>query len=284
MGVVAEIERKLSELRCRDQENGVPEIRTSTMTHLVWCPPEWLPKARATLAGLLERHPARTIFLIPEPGRGEVSVARVQLKEFELGGEGREVLSEVLELRLRGNGMHHPASIVLPLLVSDLPVFCRWRGEPRWDSSELHELLGVVDRLVVNSSEWRGVPRSYERLLEIFGRTTVSDIAFSRTLLWRRRLADLWPEIASLEKLRVEGPRADAELLAGWLRSRLRRDVALSRREAPPVTAIWVDGKPVAWPGESPTGSDLLSAELDQFGRDPVYEAAVRAVTQSGRR
>jgi hypothetical protein len=50
------------------------------------------------------------------------------------------------------------------------------------------------------------------------------------------------------------------------------------------VRAIWVDGKPVAWPGESPTGSDLLSAELDQFGRDPVYEAAVRAVTQSGRR
>src|SRR5262249_15611398 len=112
------------------------------MTHLVWCPPEWLPKARATLAGLLERHPARTIFLLPEPGRGEVSVARVQLKEFELGGEGREVLSEVLELRLRGTAMHHPASIVLPLLVSDLPVFCRWRGEPRWESGEFHELLG----------------------------------------------------------------------------------------------------------------------------------------------
>jgi hypothetical protein len=24
------------------------------------------------------------------------------------------------------------------------------------------------------------------------------------------------------------------------------------------------------------TGSDLLSAELDEFGRDPVYEAAAR--------
>ena len=56
----------------------MPELRTSTMTHLVWCPPEWRAKARATLAGLLERHPARTIFLIPERRRpgGDRGVAR----------------------------------------------------------------------------------------------------------------------------------------------------------------------------------------------------------------
>jgi len=29
--------------------------------------------------------------------------------------------------------------------------------------------------------------------------------------------------------------------------------------------------------GEMPDPSQLLSAELDQFGRDPVYEEAVRA-------
>ena len=44
-------------------------LRTSTMTHLVWAPPAWLPQARATLAGLRDRHPARTILLVPEPRR-----------------------------------------------------------------------------------------------------------------------------------------------------------------------------------------------------------------------
>ena len=68
-------------------------------------------------------------------------------------------------------------------------------------------------------------------LAELFDRVAVSDIAFSRTLPWRRRLAELWPGIGTIEKLRVEGPRADAELVAGWLRSRLKRDVALTRRE-----------------------------------------------------
>ena len=41
---------------------------------------------------------------------------------------------------------------------------------------------------------------------------------------------------------------------------------------------MWVDGEPVESPGELLNGSELLSAELDQFGRDAVYEAAVRAV------
>ena len=35
-----------------------------------------------------------------------------------------------------------------------------------------------------------------------------------------------------------------------------------------------VDGEPCQLPRERLSGSDLLSAELDEFGRDPVYEAA----------
>ena len=49
--------------------------------------------------------------------------------------------------------------------------------------------------------------------------------------------------------------------------------------DADELTAIAVDGEPCAPPHERVTGSDLLSDELDQFGRDPVYEAAAgRAV------
>ena len=80
-----------------------------------------------------------------------------------------------------------------------------------------------------------------------------------------------------------EGPRADAELLAGWLRSRLRRNVKLTRRDAGVVQAVWVDGEPVAEFSKEPLGaSDLLSAELDQFGRDPVYEEAARSTLRAG--
>jgi len=278
VGVVSDIERQLGKLRVLEEADGMPELRTSTMTHIVWCPPEWHAKARVTLAGLAERHPARTIFLSPQSGRKSEVVARAELKGFQLPGMAHEVLSEVIQIRLHGDAVHHPGSIITPLLVSDLPVFCRWRGEPIWGSGELEEILGVTDRLVVDSSEWRRPPAAYAELASLFERTAVSDIAFSRSLQWRRRLADLWPGIASITKLRVEGPRADAELIAGWLRSRLKREVSLTRRNAESIQAIWVDGDAVVPAGDLLSSSELLSGELDQFGRDPVYEAAVRAV------
>ena len=279
MGVVDQIEDKLARLREKESGDGGPVLRTSTMTHLVWAPPAWLPQARATLAGLRDRHPARTILLVPESRRATGITARVGLYAIEMEGS-RDAYAEVIEVGLHGDAIAHPASIVLPLLISDLPVFCRWRGEPDWKSPQLRELLGVIDRLVVNSSEWKGLPAAYEQLTGLFDRVAVSDIAFSRTVAWRGRLAERWPRIKTVAKLSVEGPKADALLLAGWLRSRLRRDdVGLSWRNADEVVSVRVDREPVEAPvGDGETGPDLLSNELDAFGRDFVYEAAVRAV------
>jgi Glucose-6-phosphate dehydrogenase subunit N-terminal domain len=276
MGVVSEVERELARLRYAQQEDGVTGLRASTMTHLVWAPPRWLEQARKTLAGLDERHPARTIFLIPEPQQSGGVRARVRLRETAIEG-GREVLAEVVELRLRGAAVEHPASLLLPLLVPDLPVFCRWRGEPPWGTTQLAEIVDVVDRLVVDSNEWSGLPAAYERFVHLFSTAAVSDIAYARTLPWRVRLAELWPGIGTAERLRVEGPKADALLLAGWVRSRLRREIRLTRRSANTLSGVWVDGEPLEPPSEPvPSGSDLLSAELDAFSRDPVFEAAVR--------
>lgn len=278
VGVVAEIERKLSRSRCEKDTDDVPDLRTSTMTHVVWAPPAWFPRARRVLKGLAERHPARTIFLVPLTGRRSEIEAEASVETFQLDG-GREVVSEVIEIRMRGDAVRHPASLVVPLLISDLPAFCRWRGEPGWQSGEFRELATVVDRLVVDSSEWKGrLPTAYESLAGVFDRVATSDIAWRRTLPWRVSLAGRWPGIRSIERLSVEGPHADALLLAGWLRSRLRRDVALSRRAADAVEVVRVDGDRVEPPAVPPlSSSDLLSAELDVYARDPVYEAAVRA-------
>ncbi len=283
MGIVGEIERRLALLRAREEGDGMPDLRTSTMTHIVWAPPQWLPLALRTLAGLAERHPARTIFLVPERGRRTEVTATATVRDFDVDRLAREVVSEVIEIRLRGSARRHPGSIVLPLLLSDLPVFCRWRGEPAWDSEALAEIVDVCDRFVVDSSEWRGVPGCYARLDGLFDRVAVSDIAFARLRPWRESLAGLWPGIATMERLRVEGPRAEAELLAGWLRSRLQRPVSLTRRRADVLSELRVDGRVVAAAPPPATASDLLSAELDQLARDPVYEEAARAAAAATR-
>src|SRR5439155_19467000 len=95
---------------------------------------------------------------------------------------------------------------------------------------------------------------------------------------WRRQRASLWPEIASVERIRVKGTAAQAYLLAGWLRSRLRHPVAVEHEPADRLEAVDVDGRPAPFPpGEPPDPSDLLSDELDIFGRDRIYEAAAKA-------
>ena len=66
-------------------------------------------------------------------------------------------------------------------------------------------------------------------------------------------------------------------MLAGWLRSRLDHDVELVHEESEQLESVSVDGEPCQLPRERLSGSDLLSAELDEFGRDPVYEAAAIA-------
>jgi glucose-6-phosphate dehydrogenase assembly protein OpcA len=272
---IGEIERALNE----ERPAGIQ--RTSVMTHLVWAPKTWLEAAERTLAGMEERHPSRTVILTPEPGRKDGLDAVVDVVSYEMAGSDRCVSSEVVELRLKGPRARAPASVVMPLLISDLPVFCRWRGEPAWDSPELEQLVRVVDRLVVDSAEWKGLPAAYGRLASLFHRLAVSDIAWTRTRDWRGALAELWPGIASAGTLEVTGPQAEALLLAGWLRARLGTSVALVHRAGRSLRRVAVDGTRVGPPrGDPPPPSDLLSEQLDVFGRDSIYEGAVEAALE----
>jgi hypothetical protein len=276
------VESALAQLRAATTAaGGPPVIRTSVMTHIAWVPEEWREQATKALAGMAERHPSRTIVLEPKPDSGKNRVdATVTLETYAVPGSDRSICSEIISLELQGTRAKAPASIVEPLLISDLPVFLRWRGEPPWGSPELDQLVRVVDRLVVDSTEWDDLPYPYRRLIELFERTAVSDIAWSRTSRWRALLASLWPDIADVASIRVHGTQAQGNLLAGWLRSRLGRDeITLEIDEHETLEGIDLDGKPAAFPpGDPPSPSDVLSDELDRFTRDPVYEAAVRSI------
>jgi hypothetical protein len=276
---IAQIEQELARLRdASSQEDAQPNLRTSVMTHIAWVPPAWQSKAEETLAGMAERHPSRTLLLVPRPDEPDGIDAVVSLRCFPIGD--RAICGEVIELTLRGTRASAPASIALPLLISDLPVFCRWRGEPEWGSAEFDQLVGIVDRLIVDSTEWEGLPAPYANLIPLFDRVAVSDIAWDRTERWRTLLASLWPGIAAVEKVRVHGTAAQAYLLAGWLRARLGHDLDVEVDEHDRLEGIDLDGEPAEFPpGRPPNASDVLSSQLDRFSRDAIYEAAVRAAT-----
>jgi glucose-6-phosphate dehydrogenase assembly protein OpcA len=276
-----EVGNALAALRAQSAREGAPpNLRTSVMTHLAWVPEPWVEQARAALAGMGEEHPSRSILLFPQPDAGTSQIdALVSLECYAVPDVDRLICSEVIELQLLGTRAKAPASVVEPLLISDLPVFLRWRGEPPWGTVELDQLVDLTDRLIVDSTEWDDVPYPYRHLVKLFDRTAVSDIAWSRTSRWRTHLATLWPEIADVRVVRVHGTVAQAQLIAGWLRSRLERDdIQLEHVASERLEGIDLDGKPAPFPpGDAPPPSEVLSEELDHFSRDRVYEAAVQA-------
>ena len=277
---LADVDTALARLRSQAAADG-PGMRTSVMTHIAWVPFGWREPARAALAGMAELHPSRTILLFPEPNADDNRIdARAEVERWEVPDTDRGLVTEVVELTLRGSRTQAPASIVEPLLISDLPVFLRWRGEPSWGAPELEQLVDITDRLIVDSTEWDNVPDSYTRLAELFPRCAASDIGWARTSRWRSHLATLWPGIAEVQTMRVRGTAAQAWLLCGWLRSRLGHELALEHDDAEKLLGVALDGEPVGLPpGDPPTPSDVLSDELERFTPDPVYEAAVLAAT-----
>jgi hypothetical protein len=273
---IGEIDREIALLRL-DRKSGEAIQRTSVMTHIAWVPGEWMEAAEDVLAGLAERHPSRTIVLVPDPDADDGLEGNVEVSCFP-SGPGRPVCTETIRLRLCGGRAAVPASVVQPLLLPDLPVFLRWRGLPPFDEQPFQELLDVVDRLIVDTTEWPGLPQPYTRLAEVFDRVVVSDIAWARTSRWRPQLASLWPGIADVERIKVTGTEAQACLLAGWLRSRLGHAVELEHDPSDRLVGVDVDGEPALFPpGDPPDPADLLSDELDRFTRDRVYEEAARA-------
>ena len=263
---VRDVQRALCELReASAEETEGPDLRTSVMTHIAWVPAEWREAALDTLEGLAERHPSRTILLFPEPDQSDGLDAKAAVLAYTQRGTRRNIATEVVELTLRGRRSAVPASIVTPLLVSDLPVFVRWRGEPPFGAQELEQLVELADRLVVDSAEWERYSAAYSELAQLFDRVACSDIAWRRTLPVRRALAAQWPGIADETEVRLSAGAAERCLVQAWLRSRLggRHEVLED-----PAAALRVEPRP---------SSELLSAELDELGRDQIYEEAVRA-------
>ena len=279
---IRQIEQELGRLRHAAAAPGnAPNLRTSVMTHIAWVPEKWVDAATDTLAGMGERHPSRTILLFPRPDepRDELD-GEVDLRCFVRAGEQGQVCSEVISIQLCGPRASFPASVAVPLLIPDLPVFLRWRGEPDPDAAALKELTGVADRLVVDSDEWSDCDGAFRRLPEIFDWIAVSDIAWTKLQPWREACAALWPEVAEADSLRIAGPRGETLLLWGWLQARLRRELALEHEPAGEVELVAIDGDEVEPPRATrASASDLLSDQLEIFSRDRIYEEAVRALS-----
>jgi glucose-6-phosphate dehydrogenase assembly protein OpcA len=249
------IERELSRMRraaaAHAKEQGQALGRTSVLNLVVYAEREaHARRAARTVNDLALRHPSRAIIVLADRDREGV-VASVQLHCHVPQADGaKPVLYEQILARVRGDFDERIASVVIPLLVPDLPVFLWWTGTPPGEARHLDDLVILADRLIVDSADFARPDRTLPDVAHLVRhRVGITDLNWGRLTHWRELIAQFFdvptwrPFLGGITGIRtgfavdMDGRDihpSQALLLLGWLASGLgwRKVEALAPSEA----------------------------------------------------
>ncbi|MDP9319805.1 MAG: glucose-6-phosphate dehydrogenase assembly protein OpcA [Chloroflexota bacterium] len=242
---VAALERELARMRrsmgAHAKEQAVPVARASVLNLVVFATRDaHARRAAATIDQLATRHPSRAVVLLADRRR-EGNAPGLEM-HYHLSHPGglQQVSYEQILIRARGDADQRLASAVIPLLLPDLPVFLWWTETPPVDAPYFEQLLGLADRLIVDSGDFARPDRTLARLHAVaragHGRYGLTDFNWTRITAWRELVSQFFdvpawrPFLDGVTGIRI-GFAVDADgreihpsqalLLIGWLASRL---------------------------------------------------------------
>ncbi|WP_230487250.1 glucose-6-phosphate dehydrogenase assembly protein OpcA [Nocardioides anomalus] len=243
-------------------------------------------------------HPARVLGVILGDGRGASQVdAQV--------GTGSGWTGETALIKLSGEVVKHPDSVVLPLLLPDSPVAVWWPTDPPLDPAA-DPLGALAQRRITDSAN---VSRNHAAVLrnqcKAYTRGN-TDLAWTRLTPWRALLAaalDQHPLKVTGGSVTAERANPSADLLVAWLHSRLGVAIERKNSKGPGVTAVELTTKEGPIRIDRPDGRlatysspghpdrpialrrrdvhELLAEELRRLDKDDVYASVARALTRS---
>lgn len=192
--------------------------------------------------GLTASHPNRTVLVIVRDNAEPQLEAFVQANCLLAGPGVPQLCGEQVTIDARGAPAGQVASLVLPLLVPDLPVALWLPGPKPFADPLLPRLRGVVNRVIVDSREFVE-PGAELAAMAAFalpqqpahtqGTPAVSDLTWASLTPWRELTAQffdtkpLLPHLQRIDRVEIDyipsgQPNPIVGLLAaGWLASRL---------------------------------------------------------------
>lgn len=256
---VDHIESELARLRY--EAAGEPSgghgfaIRTSLLNLVVYAEDEESVRAAGqTILRLSGHHPSRTLLVTARPGGGEARIdARLAAHCHIAAGLEQQVCCEEVTLAIAGPAADHLHSIVVPLLVPDLPVYVWWDAPLPADTHVFEEMMESADRLIVDSAQLAGpgpALAGIAALRRIPGRGA-GDLNWQRLDTWCRVAArhlgaaplnHLLGDVTRIEAGYAggagEAPSAQAYLLLGWLARRLGWDTTNAAGAEPGTASV----------------------------------------------
>ena len=241
-------------------------------------------------------HPSRILLVTNGRARADRLDATIRA--------GEDAPGEIVSLKFHGQLQHHRDSVVLPLLLPDLPVIVWWPGRsPKAPGQDPIGRLG--NRRITDAM---GDPNPL-RALEVRARNYCpgdTDLTWTRLTRWRGLLAaalDAYPMDVTRASVSAAPANAAGTLLAAWLSDRLDLPVTVDRgRPGIGITGVSLgagedDIKVVRTDGGLAVFSapglpqrlvalprrdlnTLLVEELRRLGDDPIYAEAMSALVR----
>ncbi len=200
-------------------------------------------RVQQTIAELSDIYPSRATVLVADPAQDTGVAAgmdvRVDLLEQPATRGRPAIVYECVTVDVSTENERQLASIASPLLVPDLPDFLWWSADTAQGGSLFSELVGISDRLIVDSALSRHAAGAMQSLLRFVcapgDHAALSDFAWARLTPWRRLTSQFFDVPAMLPILDLideatltyaNSPSTwsgftSALLYAGWLGSRL---------------------------------------------------------------
>ena len=254
-------------------------------------------EVEAAVSIAASKHPMRVLMVLRH--NIEAPVPRLDA-EVSIGG--RYGPGETVILRMYGRLALHAESVTLPLLAPDAPVVAWWYSET--PEVIAYDPLGVfADRRITN------VIRDPDPSAALRQRATDyapgdTDLTWTVITPWRAALASAFDTVqVEATAVTVYGNPVDpsAQLLAGWLSSRLGLYVPVEKAEGKYISSVSIefgDGRTIEMRNEGyklvmirpdqmdsiapfppRTTGDVLAEELRRLDADETYAEALGAVT-----
>jgi glucose-6-phosphate dehydrogenase assembly protein OpcA len=219
----------------RTGHDDVRPVRTAVLTLVAVCNDgSSADHVAAVVRRLATNHPSRVISIIADRDATPDGVdADVALECSAVGG-AEQICAETVRLVVRGKPALHLVSVVMPLLLPDVPVVLWLAGAPPLEQALHGAVVAICERIVLDSDAYDdplGTLRALQAAQRRHGHLPIGDLAWSRLVVWRELLAqsfdghDMQPFLGGVRRVEVEScgtrPSSEAWLLAGWLASRL---------------------------------------------------------------
>lgn len=243
---IGALEQELARLRrastAHAREQGHAVARAAVLNLVVYADRETSARRAAeTMARLADRHPSRGIVILGDRVRERTDVHVDLFCNVPQKDQTAQICYEQILARVRGDADDRIASVVIPLLVPDLPVFLWWTGTPPHDARGFTDLLELSDRLIVDSADFARPARTIPYIAELaighhyraFG---ITDLNWTRLTPWRELVAGFFdvstwrPFLDDIAGVRIgfgvdmdgrDIHPSQALLLVGWLASLL---------------------------------------------------------------